>query len=329
METQELFDRYVHAVGEELPRRLREDVKAELRSLLDEMLEDRARRSQHAPDVEMAAAVLREFGEPEAVAARYRPPGHLIGPELYPTFLLVARIVLAVLIGLGGLLLALALWRAEAPLADLGRTLWEVAVQIAGLALMNLGLLVLIFAGLERWGARHPQPTAPDSWNPLDLPAVEDPDRVERGSLITTLCVNIALIVVLNFFPGLVAIFFVHDGAWGRWPLLAPEFQTDLLPWFTAAWALEALLNLAVLWQRRWTALARWAEFGLSILSIIVLARALMGGPILLPEILTSLAKLVLAIILVIAVLEAAGQIYRLLGRLIAPPPAPLGAPPR
>jgi hypothetical protein len=329
MEIQELFDRYVHAVGGQLPRRLREDVKAELRSLLDEMLEDRARRGQRTPDMEMAAAVLREFGEPEAVAARYRPSGHLIGPELYPTFLLVVRIVLAVLIGLGGLILVLALWRAETPLTDLGRTLWEVAVQIAGLALMNLGLLVLIFAGLERWGARPVTAVAAATWNPLELPAVEDPDRVERGSLITTLCVDVALIVVLNFFPGLVAIFFIHDGAWGRWPLLAPEFQTALLPWFTAAWALEAVLNLAVLWQRRWTALARWAEFGLSILSIVILARALLGGPILLPEILTALAKLVLAIILVITVLEAAGQIYHLLSRLIAPPPAPLGAPRR
>ena len=326
METQELINRYVHAVGEQLPRRIREDVKAELRSLLDEMLEDRARPSQRAPDMELAAVVLREFGEPDEVAARYRPPGHLIGPELYPTFVLVARIGLAVLIGLGGLLLALALWRSEAPLAELGRMLWEVAIQIAGLALMNLGLLVLVFAGLERWGARHPSASAPAAWNPLDLPAVEDPDQVERGSLITTLCFNVGLIVLCNFFPNLIAVFFVHDGVWGRWPLLAPEFQTNLLPWFTAAWALEAALNLAVLWQRRWVPVARWAEFGLSILSIIVLLRALMGGQILVPAILTTGAKCIMAIILVIAVLEAAGQIYCLIGRWFAPPPAPLGA---
>lgn len=329
METQELLDRYVHAIGEQLPRRIREDVKAELRSLLAEMLDDRARQDQCAPDLELAAAVLRDFGEPDEVAARYCPSGRLIGPELYPTFVLVARIGLAALIGLGGLLLALALWRSEAPLAELGRTLWEVAVQIAGLALMNLGLLVLIFAGLERWGARHTSASASAAWNPLDLPAVEDPDRVERGNLIATLCFNVGLIVLLNFFPGAVAIFFIHDGVWGRFPLLAPEFQTDLLPWFTAAWALEAALNLAVLWQRRWTPVARWAEFGLSILSIIILARALMGGPILASEILTAFAKFILAIILVIAVLEAAGQIYRLIGRWFAPPPAPLSAPPR
>jgi hypothetical protein len=329
METQELLDRYVHAVGEQLPRRIREDVKAELRSLLDEMLDDRARQSQRAPDLELATAVLREFGEPDEVAARYRPRGYLIGPELYPTFLQVARIGLAVLIGLGGLILALALWRSEAPLAQLGRTLWEVVLQIAGLALMNLGLLVLIFAGLERWSARHPSATAPATWNPLDLPAVEDPDRVERGSLIATICFNIGLIVLLDFFPGVVAVFFIDDGVWGRWPLLAPEFQTDLLPWFTAAWALEVALNLAVLWQRRWTPVSRWAEFGLSVLSLIILSRALMGGPILVPAILTAFAKFILAIILVIAVLEAAGQIYRLIGRWFAAPPAPLSAPPR
>lgn len=326
MEPQELFDRYVHAVGQQLPRRLREDVKAELRSLLEEMLEDRVQQSGRAPDAELAVVVLRELGEPEAVAARYRPPAHLIGPELYPIFVLVVKIGLAVMAGFGALAVALALWRSEAPLADLARTLWELGVQGAGLALMNLGLLVLIFAGLERWSARHPSDAA-EAWNPLELPAVEDPDRIDRGGLITTLCFNLALIVLFNFFPGLIAVFFVHDGVWGRWPLLASEFQTDLLPWFTAAWALEAGIYLAVLWRRRWTTLTRWLEFGLSLLSLVVLARALLGGEILVPAILTALAKLVMAIILVINLFEAIGQIYHLIGRWFAAPPAPLSAP--
>lgn len=328
MEPLDLLERYLHAVGAQLPRPQREDVKAELRTLLTEMLEDRARQAERAPDTDLAVAVLREFGEPEAVAARYRPPAYLIGPELYPIFMLVVKIVLAVLAGFGVLTVALALWRSEAPLAELGRTLWELGVQGAGLVLMNLGLLVLIFAGLQRWGARH-SADAPETWNPLELPAVEDRDRIDRGSLITTLSFNLILIVVLNFFPDLVAVFFLHDGVWGRFPLLAPEFLTDQRPWFTAAWALEAGLYLAVLWRRRWTVPTRWAEFGLSILTLVVLGRALMGGEILTPAILTVFAKGVMVIMLAVNVAEAIGQIYHLLGRFFAAPPAPLGAPHR
>lgn len=328
MEPKDLLERYLHAVGEQLPRRLREDVKTELRTLLTEMLEDRARQAERAPDTDLAVAVLREFGEPEAVAARYRPPAYLIGPELYPIFILVIKIVLAVMAGFGALTVALVLWRSDASLAELGRTLWELGVQGAGLVLMNLGLLVLIFAGLQRWGARD-SAEAPETWNPLELPAVEDRDRIDRGSLISTLCFNLVLIVVLNFFPGLVAVFFLHDGVWGRFPLLAPEFLADQLPWFTAAWALEAGLYLAVLWRRRWTALTRWAEFGLSVLTGVVLGRALMGGEILVPAILTVLAKGVMVILLAVNVAEAIGQIYHLIGRFFATPPAPLSAPHR
>jgi len=69
----ELIDRYVHEIGQLLPGRMRADVQAELRSLLTESLEDRARAAGRAPDAELVKTVLREFGSPQEAAARYAP----------------------------------------------------------------------------------------------------------------------------------------------------------------------------------------------------------------------------------------------------------------
>jgi hypothetical protein len=46
----------------------------------------------------VAVRILREFGEPEVVARRYKTsPDYLIGPDLFPAFLMTSRIVLIVL----------------------------------------------------------------------------------------------------------------------------------------------------------------------------------------------------------------------------------------
>ena len=94
---QQLIERYVHAVGEELPRKQRDDVMAEMHTLLQDTLDERAQAAGRPPDEEMAVEVLREFGEPGVIAQRYLPvPRYFIGPELYPAFVLTAKVVLSV-----------------------------------------------------------------------------------------------------------------------------------------------------------------------------------------------------------------------------------------
>jgi len=87
-----LVDRYVNEVGRRLPRKQREDVKMELRSTLEDSLEDRVDGEPSEEDVE---AVLIEFGSPEKVAASYQPSGqYLVGPDMFPFFKIVIGAVL-------------------------------------------------------------------------------------------------------------------------------------------------------------------------------------------------------------------------------------------
>ncbi|MCK4724290.1 MAG: hypothetical protein KAT29_00735, partial [Anaerolineales bacterium] len=99
-----LIDRYIYAVGRQLPRKNRADIQAELKSTLIDTLEA---RSEGEPSEEQVVALLTEFGPPEKVAASYWPESqYLIGPKLYPLFrmslgiaLLVFVIVQLVLLG--------------------------------------------------------------------------------------------------------------------------------------------------------------------------------------------------------------------------------------
>jgi hypothetical protein len=91
MDAQAIIEDYVNQVAAKLPRKLRNDVGLELRTLLTEELRSAALGAGHSPDSETALAVLRRFGQPDEVAARYAPRGfQLIEPEYSPLFVKLA-----------------------------------------------------------------------------------------------------------------------------------------------------------------------------------------------------------------------------------------------
>ena len=97
MEVNELIERYVHEVGQNLPRKMRADIELELSSLVHDALEERAADAGKEPNIKMAADVLREMGKPETMAAQYRPEQYLIGPQLFPIYKVVLTIVLVII----------------------------------------------------------------------------------------------------------------------------------------------------------------------------------------------------------------------------------------
>ena len=89
-----------------LPSKKQADLTAKIRPLIEDTLDDRSQAAGRPVDEEMVAEVLKEFGPPEKVAASYLPERYLVGPQLFPIFILVLRIVLTVvavvtLVGMG------------------------------------------------------------------------------------------------------------------------------------------------------------------------------------------------------------------------------------
>src|SRR5689334_12847552 len=82
-----LIEAYVLDVMRRLPGKQRNDVGFELRALLTEGLRERAGDAGRVVDEAMALDLVREFGRPDDVAARYRPPGvPIIPPSHTPGF---------------------------------------------------------------------------------------------------------------------------------------------------------------------------------------------------------------------------------------------------
>ncbi len=97
MNANEIIEDYVNQVAAKLPRRLRNDIGLELRTLLGEQVRTAAEQAGRAPDGEMTLQLLRQFGAPDEVAARYVTPGfELIDPALAPLFVKLALLCVGV-----------------------------------------------------------------------------------------------------------------------------------------------------------------------------------------------------------------------------------------
>ncbi len=93
----DLVNEYLRAVGVLLPRAQREDIVAELREAIVGRIEARAAEFRRPLTDAETEALLREFGHPLVVAARYRDgPQHVVGPALYPYWMFAVKIALAI-----------------------------------------------------------------------------------------------------------------------------------------------------------------------------------------------------------------------------------------
>jgi len=302
----ELIDRYVHDIGQRMPRQMRADVEAELRSLLTESVEERARAAGRPPDSALAAETLRAFGAPGEVAARYVAPQYLIGPRLFPAYRIAVTIMVSVLTAVILGLAAFGRFTFSGDLPLIG-TLGRAGASFMNSVLFNLGVLTLVFALVER--VRADAAHRAHGWNPAALPPVNDPDRISFLGRLLLLYVIAALVILFNVYPQWVAVVVFRGSDVQVYPLLGSGFARYLRV-LNLWWALAFVLNLVVLRHGRWRRATRWAEFALEIGNAAILIVIVAGPPVFEYDV---LVKLVLQIFAVVALVRAGTQLYRLL----------------
>jgi hypothetical protein len=161
----DLIDSYVQSVRLFLPKEQRDDIARELREDLRSQVEDKQAELGRPPTRDEQVALLRQYGHPMLMAARYRRARNLIGPVIFPIYLQVLKLVLA-LVTVTHLASIGVLVTRGASLAEVGGALtrlldsWlNVAVFIT-LAAACVEWSLTRFKVLERWN--------PNSWGPLD-----------------------------------------------------------------------------------------------------------------------------------------------------------------
>jgi hypothetical protein len=222
----DLIERYLAAIGRQLPGKQAADIENELRDVLLSRVEEQEKglgRPLTRPDLE---ALLVDFGHPLTVAGRYRRVQHLIGPEVFPFWWAAVKLMLSIVAGVYLVLIAIGILTQKTP-AEFNRTvpsIWYVVVYL-------FGLITLVCMGIERFGKTQ----VLQRWKPARLPpAIKQRSRFE-------IAVEIAADVVFILWWGGV----IHFRDW--LPILPGELSFNLAPiWAVWHWPIMAYSVLQI-----------------------------------------------------------------------------------
>jgi hypothetical protein len=270
-----LIDKYIAEVGKHLPRKNRADIEAEIRSTLEDMLEER-KQTEGAADDETIIKLLKDYGAPREVAESYTGPRYLIGPRVYPIFELVTKIVVAVLVAVSLAGLGLSLSKSSLVGPELLKTIGESALGLLGGLITAFGNIVLVFAILER--VLPAKEFEEEEWNPAELTSEPDPDRVKFGEQIFEMFFLVLFLIVFNLYPGIIGIGFFNDNDWIFISPILTEAFFSYLPWINLLILLQLGFNVYLLRQGFWNTSTRIMNVVLELGSI-ALAVTMLRGP--------------------------------------------------
>jgi len=287
----DLIDNYVSEVGRRLPRKTHADIEAEIRSILQDMLEERSQKTGKPVDEGMTVDVLKTYGAPEKVATTYLGDRYLIGPRLYPIFMQVLRIVLMVTGILAAVGLGIALYKTVLAPMSAFETIIKAIVNFGTSVMIALGNIVLIFAILEwalfRTGgkAEVKSPPVEKEWDPRSLYKISAPNQIKMGETIVEIVGCFAAIMIFNIYPQIIGFTPSLNNVFesGNWssvsfiPLLSEAFFY-YVPYLTMVWVLTIILDIVLLRMGRWTIVTRVFVIGLKTISILI-AGAMLAGP--------------------------------------------------
>ncbi len=322
-----LIDRYVHQVGKRLPKKQRSDVEKELRSLLSDMVEDRAQTKVDKADEEIIVEVLREFGSPTQVADSYQPrKKYLIGPELYPLFKLVVTIVISVLSALALVGIIVSTSGSETFFQDFLAQFASGFFDFVGGLISVFANIVIVFAVLERVLPAFPNDDfaleEEGEWDPRSLEKIDDSTHVSRFEAIAGVVFGILFLIFLNLFPDKVGVWMFDGDQTQTYPLLSANFYDNLLIWVNVSLVANISVDMFKLWYGKRTRLIGWMEVGTTLLSAAVIYMFITNGPVFsvdgegigaLTEVFTMLARIGFPIAFIALLFSAGKKVFDLL----------------
>ena len=283
-----LIDRYVAEVGRHLPEKDRSDIEAEIRSTLEDMIDERSKRGHQSKstDENVITETLEHLGNPKLLAARYAPPKrYLIGPEWYEIYLKSLKRVLFTalpIVAIVTIILALT----QNP-SDFINAAGEAVGSVFNVGLQILFWMTIVFVFLDRSDTKPYDLPRSDSgaWTIDQLPEMPKKRQIsifEASMNIATLffvMIWIVLPTVLSMFGGeSIPVFLLH-----------PNLSNFWLPVFFVLIGLTVILETFKLKIGTWTPALTTANIILCVLSIIYIAALVTTQEVVNPEFLAML----------------------------------------
>lgn len=292
----ELIDAYVTEVGRHLPEKQRADIEREIRSMIEDTLEDASQTQGRPVNEDLLVEVLKRLGSPDKLAASYAPPRYLIGPALFPSYLLSLRLVLGIVLALGavGAAISAALGagfgtNTNAPF-EVVRALGQGALGLLSSGIYVVGMITIIFALIQRAAPGLKPAPLTDEFDPRKLKITPEPDSeaFKPAGLVVEMVLPLIALVLFNYFPQVIGIYSYNGDQWNVYKVFTAAFLS-YIPYMSLLWALEVALKGSVLAAGRWSVTTQWLRIGLKVLSIGLIYVILTG-----PDIISISAEAIL-----------------------------------
>lgn len=281
----ELQERYIAAGLKHIPPTEKAEVEKAMRRIIAERLEGRG-----DPSEETEREVLRGLGSPRLLAEKQlREPPHLIGPELYGTYLLIVKIVMTVAV-IGTLI-----GNTVDFIVNGGGLLGYFAQSFAtalSAAIGAFGWVTLVFAIMERTAKEKILAEIQEDWSLADLPEKEVPQKpFSRVGVIIGIIFTVLFLILVNQYSQLLGFYYTLDGSREMIPMLNQEVFRSYLPYINGMLVLQLLFSASKLVFRKWTYPVATGNLILNVLSFLLLWFILQDTAILNPELVTKIAE--------------------------------------
>lgn len=167
----DLIERYLFAIGVQLPQAERADIIAELRDVLTSRKEEREASLGRPLNENEVAGLLKDFGHPITVAGRYAQRPYIVGPDLYPLYMVAAKLLL-IIVAAASLIAAVAgaAVHPDNPAEAFGKAIGGFFAAAAAM----IGWLTIIAFVIQSQNIRL---AFLDDWNPKRLPDLKGATR--------------------------------------------------------------------------------------------------------------------------------------------------------
>ncbi|SDQ33812.1 hypothetical protein [Pseudoxanthomonas sp. CF125] len=296
MSSNDVIEAYVAEVMRHLPRKERNEIGFELRDLLTQML---AERTQDAATDDAVLDMLRDFGAPTEVAARYRPPGvvAIIPAEQTKTFALLS---------LGGIALQ---WALTLPRVFDGQPVvaWWFSWGLGAFWWPGFMVTMALIGMFARESGMFKR-----TWNPRTV----DPERINRNAMAFGLAwyaIGVAFMICLPWtaalLPEPMPRIFAFD----------PTFLRERAPPVILLWLGGFATMFVAMLKGRWSKLTRRLSTAFALGFVVLLLWWMTAGNIFLSPATDEGAKAGLGLVVVIIVASLAYELYRRRPRIHAP----------
>ena len=262
--------RYLYDVVRRLPEEQKEDIRRELESLIEDMLEERAENGKSAD--ENVRDVLQKLGDPAVLAARYLGgEPHVIGGIYYPLYCQILKVVL-ICVSAGMAISVIAGFFVHARVETIDGLIAYVQKDFIGLAsipgalLEAFGATTLVFWVLERNRVKVKEKKP---WRPEQMPEVPVKKAViPRGDSIAGIVFCLLAAVLLFCAPELIGWYLkTPEGETVLIPVLNMEVWESVLPLIFTGMAAGIADNAVKLISGRYTMTVMWTNITCNIVS--------------------------------------------------------------